>query len=268
MKEGIVYILTNPSLRENYIKIGVTSGSIEKRMKELQSTGVPEPFEVYATLSTDRIYEVEKFIHLALPLKEVRRISKNREFFECDPAKALDFLILIRDLLGKGEITTYGHAATIAKGKAERRANLAGKDEWIGNTLFTEVNSNEVENFLDEMIGIGYNLKVGCSDLNIKLPVIKGKQVGICLLLLHDGKRAAFQPLGLYRFAESIGASKEIIDNFLDSIKPFLSLHQKNKVAYEPLKGYYYIDFRTLIDSQKEIINLFKILKDSICDIK
>ena len=37
---GIVYILTNPSM-DGYIKIGKTKQTIDKRIKNLYSTGVP-----------------------------------------------------------------------------------------------------------------------------------------------------------------------------------------------------------------------------------
>ena len=43
--EGYVYILTNRGMR-GLIKIGRTTGSVEKRAKDLSSTGVPFPFEV------------------------------------------------------------------------------------------------------------------------------------------------------------------------------------------------------------------------------
>ena len=55
MKEaGYVYILTNPSFKEDWVKIGITSGTVEKRMKELYSTGVPLAFEKYASYKTSK----------------------------------------------------------------------------------------------------------------------------------------------------------------------------------------------------------------------
>ena len=42
---GIVYVLTNPAM-PGIVKIGKTSrGSIDARLNELYSTGVPVPFE-------------------------------------------------------------------------------------------------------------------------------------------------------------------------------------------------------------------------------
>ena len=47
---GYVYILTNPSFREDWVKIGKSSRPVDIRSKELDNTAVPLPFEIYATL--------------------------------------------------------------------------------------------------------------------------------------------------------------------------------------------------------------------------
>ena len=45
MEYGIVYLLTNPVM-PGLVKIGMTAQKdIEKRMRELYTTGVPVPFE-------------------------------------------------------------------------------------------------------------------------------------------------------------------------------------------------------------------------------
>ncbi|MCQ2086699.1 MAG: GIY-YIG nuclease family protein [Bacilli bacterium] len=95
MKEkGYIYILTNKSFnKENLVKIGYTT-NVNRRVKELSNTSVPEPFEVYAT------YEVEfetkmpdKALHdLIYRLNPNLRISDNREFFEMYPWDAYEML--------------------------------------------------------------------------------------------------------------------------------------------------------------------------------
>lgn len=47
---GCVYILTNPSFREDWIKIGKTKNPVNLRSKELDNTSIPLPFEVYASI--------------------------------------------------------------------------------------------------------------------------------------------------------------------------------------------------------------------------
>ena len=47
---GYVYILTNPSFREDWVKIGKSSRPVDVRSKELDNTAVPLPFEIFATM--------------------------------------------------------------------------------------------------------------------------------------------------------------------------------------------------------------------------
>jgi hypothetical protein len=49
---GYVYILTNPSFREDWVKIGKSSRPVNVRSKELDNTSVPLPFEIFATMKT------------------------------------------------------------------------------------------------------------------------------------------------------------------------------------------------------------------------
>ena len=60
---GYVYILTNPSFREDWVKIGKSSRPVDIRSKELDNTAVPLPFEIYATLKTVKYSEVERAVH-------------------------------------------------------------------------------------------------------------------------------------------------------------------------------------------------------------
>lgn len=55
MEYGIVYLLTNPMM-PGLVKIGMTTQEdIDKRMKELYTTGVPVPFECKS-----RVYQEHK----------------------------------------------------------------------------------------------------------------------------------------------------------------------------------------------------------------
>ena len=93
MKEaGYVYILTNPSFKEDWVKIGKSSRPVDIRSKELDNTAVPLPFEIYATLKTCKYEQVEKLIHKTIDRLTDLRIRQNREFFNVSPAKALDIL--------------------------------------------------------------------------------------------------------------------------------------------------------------------------------
>ena len=105
MKEpGYVYILTNPSFKEDWVKIGKSSRPVDIRSKELDNTAVPRPFEIYATLKTIKYEQVEKLIHKTIDRLTDLRIRQNREFFNVSPAKALDILKDISTTLDDAEI--------------------------------------------------------------------------------------------------------------------------------------------------------------------
>ena len=78
MKEaGYVYILTNPSFKEDWVKIGKSSRPVDIRSKELDNTAVPLPFEIYATLKTTKYSEVERAVHQTIDSLTDLRIRQN-----------------------------------------------------------------------------------------------------------------------------------------------------------------------------------------------
>ncbi len=53
-EKGYVYILTNPSFREDWVKIGKSARAVNIRSKELDNTAVPLPFEIFTTIETKK----------------------------------------------------------------------------------------------------------------------------------------------------------------------------------------------------------------------
>lgn len=108
MKEpGYVYILTNPSFKEDWVKIGKSSRPVNVRSKELDNTAVPLPFEIYATIRTVKYNEVEKLIHKTIDRLTDLRIRQNREFFNIQPQIALDILRDISTTIDDAFIELY-----------------------------------------------------------------------------------------------------------------------------------------------------------------
>ncbi len=104
---GFVYILTNPSFREDWVKIGKSSRPVDVRSKELDNTAVPLPFEIFATLKTVKYNEVEKLVHKTIDRLTDLRIRQNREFFNVAPQVALDIFRDIATTLDDAEIVEY-----------------------------------------------------------------------------------------------------------------------------------------------------------------
>ena len=110
---GYVYILTNPSFREDWVKIGKSSRPVDVRSKELDNTAVPLPFEIFATLKTVKYDIVEKKIHKAIDRLTDLRIRQNREFFNIKPELALEIFKDEAMILDDGEITLYENNAPV-----------------------------------------------------------------------------------------------------------------------------------------------------------
>ena len=77
---GCIYILENDAMPGLY-KVGWTERSPEERAKELSGTGLPSPYRVAFSKSTNLTGEVEKEIHKHL---DEYRLRSNREFFKAD----------------------------------------------------------------------------------------------------------------------------------------------------------------------------------------
>lgn len=106
-QEGYVYILTNPSFKEDWVKIGKSARPVDVRSKELDNTAVPLPFEIYATMKTCKYNEVEKLVHKTIDRLTDLRIRQNREFFNVAPQVALDIFRDIAITIDDAVVTLY-----------------------------------------------------------------------------------------------------------------------------------------------------------------
>jgi hypothetical protein len=80
--EGYVYIISNPSLTEDLIKIGFTKRDPSERLKELDQAGLPtEYIEHYRIFTKDaRQLEIRLHKHFA-----AQRYRDDKEFFKLSP---------------------------------------------------------------------------------------------------------------------------------------------------------------------------------------
>jgi hypothetical protein len=107
MPKGYVYILTNPSFREDWVKIGKTSRPVDTRSKELDNTAVPLRYEIFAVLETEKYAKAEAFVQKQIDRLTNLRIRKNREFFNIAPKTAADIFEDIAKLLGEEAKVIY-----------------------------------------------------------------------------------------------------------------------------------------------------------------
>ena len=114
-RQGYVYILTNPSFKEDWVKIGKSSRPVDVRSKELDNTAVPLPFEIFATMKTCKYNEVEKLVHKTIDRLTDLRIRQNREFFNVAPQIALDIFNDIASTIDDAEVILYKDNQPIQK---------------------------------------------------------------------------------------------------------------------------------------------------------
>ena len=125
---GYVYILTNPSFREDWVKIGKSARPVNVRSKELDNTAVPLPFEIFATIKTVKYNEVEKLVHKTIDRLTDLRIRQNREFFNVPPQIALDIFRDIAITIDDAVVTIYEDNKPVEESK-EQKVKLETKHE-------------------------------------------------------------------------------------------------------------------------------------------
>lgn len=130
-QKGYVYILTNPSFREDWVKIGKSARPVDVRSKELDNTAVPLPFEIFATMETTKYNEVEKLVHKTIDRLTDLRIRQNREFFNVPPKTALEIFTEIADTIEDAVVLRYADNKPIkqAERKAGKKATPAPRAE-------------------------------------------------------------------------------------------------------------------------------------------
>lgn len=122
-KKGFVYVLTNPSFRDDWVKIGRSRREPEVRGKELYNTAVPLPYEIFATLQTVKYIEAEKMLHRTIDRISKLRIAANREFFNIAPETAYEILLDVAAMLDDAEVRLYGDNVQIESVKEKRKVS-------------------------------------------------------------------------------------------------------------------------------------------------
>ncbi len=125
MQTGYVYILTNESFREDWVKIGKSSRPVDIRSKELDNTAVPLPFSIYATMQTSKYHEVEALVHKFIDRLTDLRIRQNREFFNVSPEIALDIFRDIARTVDDAKITIYRDNKPVDDTKSDKLTKSA-----------------------------------------------------------------------------------------------------------------------------------------------
>lgn len=80
--KGLIYVIHNPN--QTGVKVGLTTKSMEQRLKSLSSTGVPGDFIPIAIFPSDRPAADEKRVH-----EKLRKYNIAKEHFDLQPVEAV-----------------------------------------------------------------------------------------------------------------------------------------------------------------------------------
>ena len=158
----IVYILINEAM-PGYVKIGRTN-NLEQRMRQLDTTGVPLPFECFYACTVADAGFIEKQLHDAFG---DQRIRSNREWFEIAPERITAALRIaqIEDITPNRDFVENIEDQKALDKARERRSifNFQMVEIPVGATLtFTRdssvscvvVNNRQVQ-YLDRIVSLG-----------------------------------------------------------------------------------------------------------------
>jgi len=247
--QGYVYILTNPSFKEDWVKIGKSSRPVDVRSKELDNTAVPLPFEIFATLKTSKYNEVEKQIHKQIDLLTDLRIRNNREFFNVKPQVALEILKDIANLLDDAEIEISNETNTSEK-KSAIHSNKINEQQFLSSLDANGVNAfTYLLKFAREK---SYLIRWGTKGFSLNVSLDNGF-VGLCF---------GNPPQSVYK--QSIYAGIEEIRKKISNSDGIIQVHKKmlSSIPSFIKAGSYYKWIINKSYNENDMINFCNILDD------
>ena len=180
-----VYILTNESMPD-IIKIGITD-NLFRRLKELDNTSTPLPFECFYALEVEDAQSIEKLLHESFDDKRVRQ---NREFFNCPPEQAKSAL-KIAEKMGGRDVTPK---EVVVETEQDRQAldsakKKKGRVDYFGvlgindgeiltfskdQTITCEVKENGQVLFRDELTSLSGSALIIVSEMGYNWQQVRG----------------------------------------------------------------------------------------------
>ena len=181
----IVYILTNQSMPDT-IKIGITD-NLDRRVKELDNTSTPLPFECYYAVEVENASLIERKIHEGLDDKRVRQ---NREFFNVTPEQAKSILEIAEALGGKN-VTPKDDIVETSQDKQalDNARKRSGNYDYFGvlgipvgtiltfskdNTITCEVADDKKVKFRDKITSLSASALIVANEMGYKWDRING----------------------------------------------------------------------------------------------
>lgn len=138
-KQGFVYIFTNPAF-PNMIKIGYTK-NVEARRKQLNTSGVPGKYEIYATCESSAELIDLKLHRLIDILNPDLRFAEDREHYLLSPEDGYAALEVLVEM-----IESLDNLKKYKKDKKNKATIKESKPETILYELKTDIFPKDSEN--------------------------------------------------------------------------------------------------------------------------
>ncbi|MDD9867750.1 MAG: GIY-YIG nuclease family protein [Candidatus Campbellbacteria bacterium] len=182
--DEIVYILINEAM-PGYVKIGRTT-NLEKRVRELDKTNVPLPFECHYACTVKDSKFVEDKLHDAFLNN---RIRSSREFFEIEPERVVSALKLccLKDVTPQKDFveTQEDQKALDKKRKNRDTFNFKIVDIPIGAELYFSRDENIKAKVVDNR-NIEFNGK--STSLSLSARELLGYRASGPLYWMYEGE--------------------------------------------------------------------------------
>jgi hypothetical protein len=167
---NIIYILINESMPD-LVKIGRTDRTIEQRIKGLDNTSVPLPFQCFYAAEVNNAELVERRIHKVFLDK---RLRGSREFFRLDPDQAVQAIKLAE--ISTIEVTPKGDVIDELSDKnaLEQYSNIEERKARRLTFKGMEVPNNAILSFVRDE-----NIKCIVADENSNQVILEGERFSL-----------------------------------------------------------------------------------------
>ena len=112
LEKGYVYILTNPSFRDDLILIGTSSKPIDDLINDLDYEDLPLPYDPFATMHTEKYEMVVGIIYRQIDRLTFKRYKQGYDFFILNPNDALGMFMDFAALIDDATVLTYDDGKT------------------------------------------------------------------------------------------------------------------------------------------------------------
>jgi hypothetical protein len=171
-----LYFLSNPAM-PGLLKIGMTTRTVEQRIRELRHTGIPHDFKIEVYLSVQDAAVSEKIAHNIL---SKQRLNNNREFFKIDIEDALELvlpLLLNYTVVQSEPYIENKSVQEYIKIKNQKEASIRQRHNQLNTANSDYKKLIDIEKLKERKIDLLKKLDLNNNELNIHiLALVKKKK--------------------------------------------------------------------------------------------